>query len=72
MDTIQIPKLIPVLFAIFRVPSAQEEAILNVLAAPLATTLQISEPVSNVMIRAQLAIKQEHRNVLHVTTLENW
>ncbi len=37
MDTIQIPGLTPVLHATLLVPSAQEEVILNVPAAPLAT-----------------------------------
>jgi len=65
----------------------QEEATFNVkLALPVTIfnphqliahqvaqmdTIQIPEPVSNVMILAQLAIKQDHQNVLHVTTLEN-
>ncbi len=37
LDTIQIPEPTPVLHATLLVPSAQEEVILNVPAAPLAT-----------------------------------
>ncbi len=38
MDTIQTPRRIAVLLVLLDVPSVQEEAILNVRAAPLATT----------------------------------